>query len=317
MQYPDWNCTTCYNGGECVPDRDLCSCPLYYNPLTECKQTIYETHYTEFLTYNIIAKFITFGIMGAYMYEIVHDFVSLKSKWRSPILYIKAQIILYCIVKLISISLDLIGLQENNTDYAFASSIMQGVAVSLYGMSYMLSSMYFFTLLLKAKNFGGIQQRELVAFKYIIIGLISIFIPAILILMTLGLYGIGMPDVKNASDTMLIVMLASVFLIMFVYIIRTFVWFHKEKDMFKSSKRLQRLRRKTIIITLITFWLIAISLIIPGTRSLPADLPDVILFRSYVTEFNEASTFIFMWFFLENSISTRRKDLSSSGVTPV
>lgn len=305
--------TICGPDGRCLPDRALCTCSLYMNPLLDCQATIFDSIVEGAISFAVVCSLVTLAIGGAFVYEFVKDCQYLRKPFRSPVFYTKGGILVYCIIKLVRVGLWIAGLVERTTKYALAESIFQALAISIFGAAYMLSSSSFFALLLKAKKFDGAKPKELRIIKFFIIGMILTVIPAIIAMMILEIYEVGTPLIGTVSTVFLMTMLGTDFILMFVYIIRIFLWFRREKELFASSTRLMSLRRKTIIVTSLTVWLILTSLIIPMTGEWGEDLPDVILARAWITFFNEASGIMFMWFFLENQLTKRIMHLSSSG----
>lgn len=295
---------TCGAAGKCIPDRPVCLCPIYFDPLSNCTETIYPSVYVESVAYSVASFLGVAVLMVAFALEAVADFRTLKQPLTAPVFYSKCSVLLYGLFKISANILFTLGLAQNTNDYAIAESICQALAISLFGTTYMFTGMNFFTLLLRAKKFSTTRSRELIIYRFIIIGLVATFVPAIITLNILRIHEIGPEGLDTVSTVLLILMLVVVFIIMTIWIVKTFIWYHQEQDMFKESARLRLLRKKTIMITFITIWLIVTSMIIPVTNSWPSDLPLVILIRHWITLLSEVSTLAVIWAFLENHRTT-------------
>ena len=292
----------CHSRGICVPDRTLCQCDLYYDPLSNCSLNIFDIVEAEAGIYAGVAMILTILIMSAYLLEVVKDCQFTKKPLKTPTFYAKlCVVVLYGGCALMSIFFMVAGLINRTAAYAYTDLIFRYIATSIFGSTYLITGVHFLTILLRAKKLGA-NTKEILAFRWIIIVLILVCVPAIITMDILSLYGIGLPHTDTFSRVILIIMLLVSLLAMAYEIVKCYIWFYRSDEILKSSKKMQLVRQKTIIITVITVWLILTSMLIPATGNFDPDLPQVILYRKWIAMMSEVTTLTIMWFFLQNHL---------------
>lgn len=311
LEYPtelNYTCnatSACYNGGICAfnsrVNADICTCKLYYDPVTLCKSTLFEQIDTRILlSYSIVGLILCILSMLLFGLELIGDILILKKKAVHTFSFsVKIICIITCLLKIASLSLFTNGLMNNNPLLAPIENTIRTISTAVFYVAYIVCMMRWFEMALKIKTLG-FETKNIKIFKIINIVVVSIFTPAFLLFNIMYQYNV-IPNVSGLlSNISSFAMITIPMLINLVYSIKAFIIIHELIKTESNTGKITKLRNKTIILTVSNILLLVfICWGIYGSQR-PRELIFVTLLRLIVGLGIELVILFIFWLFIQN-----------------
>lgn len=299
---------TCNGRGSCIDNSSYCACEPYYSPLTNCSTTLYDDHYVSSIAYSACTLLVCIALLVGFGIEIWFD---CRRKTKDTVLYSKSMVIVYSIVKLVTVLLFISGFATNSNSFASAELVMQIVAITCFGVCCFTTTVEWFSLILRVKNLG-IRSDRIKIFRIMVIVVMAVLFPPV---MVIGIFNaLNMFNLASFDSAILITAIFIIEAIIWVYIIKALCWFKHLKntnDGIMQSSKYRVLRKKTILLLLCNLYIIFLNALVPIMNGYPKELVGVILMRKWVNLGMEFSTLCWVWVFLQNH-TLRESNISRS-----
>ena len=300
----------CSGRGHCLEGKPLCVCTYYYDPLRDCRTSVYEYYGGEAYLYVTAAYFVGILTILLYTIEILNDYGTRRIFRRNYVFFAKIVAVLYGILLIGGTSLFLQGLKDKSTNLSLYETLLGILALVVFQSIFMISSVYWFELLETAKSLWSKPPREVIWAKRVVMGM-SAFLIVIMIAYVIEVALDLTTIFRVIGQVLLIIITALTFAINLVFMIRARLWF-QTFDLQASSgkKRHDLIIRKTKVLFLLNFQILFTALGAVCTYFLPSDLPQNILLSKGMILLHGALGSVVIFIFLENGISTNYKGLS-------